>query len=157
LNLAFPAHKTDFGANTCLSPRPNKIVAQPPEAQPAPSETKHTHEVARSSALPAGDGATFNTRPHDPQHTTRRRDAPLTTRRRRPSPCDGDDGATLTTDHLLSGKDNHLLSGLAIFLYPIPVGAGWHVKLQRTRARHPARPAETISCACLISSLAGLI
>jgi hypothetical protein len=35
LNPAFPAHKTEFGANRCLCPRTKLIVAQPPEAHPA--------------------------------------------------------------------------------------------------------------------------
>jgi hypothetical protein len=93
LNPALPAQKTDFGANTCLFPRPNKIVAQPPEAQPAASETIPTHEAARSS--PAGDSATrtflSRGRQRDLQHATAR-----------PSPHAGDD--------LLSGKDKHLLA-----------------------------------------------
>jgi hypothetical protein len=44
-----------------------------------------------------------------------------------PSPRDGDDdvvAAVESTDHLLSGKDKHLLGGFANLLYPIAVGVG---------------------------------
>jgi hypothetical protein len=45
----------------------------------------------------------------------------------RPSPRDSDDdvvAAIESTDHLLSGKDKHLLGGLANLLYPIAVDVG---------------------------------
>jgi hypothetical protein len=122
VNPTFPAHKTDFGAYTCLSPRANQILAQPPVSSPdlAPSETKPT----RQPHFPRG-------RRRDPHHTTTRPSPRHVTAR--PSPHAGDD--------LLSGKDKHLIGGLANLLYPIPIGAGSHEIAEDygTASRAPGR------------------
>jgi hypothetical protein len=118
----------------CLSPRanrfwPNHLIL----AQPAPCPTHKA--TARSSPT------------RKPTHKATTRSSPSGRRR-------GPHHATARTTWWQPSNPRSTFSPvrintfLANLLYPIPVGAGSHVKLQRTTARHPARPVETISCAC---------